>query len=61
VQALKSAGHFAILCNHGMGHTIPFAATASVGRFLADHPFGTDPSPYGGGLPQGFPSYCTIP
>lgn len=57
---LTAAGHFAFLCNHGGGHRIPDGAQASVIQFFFDHPYGTDPSPYAGGLPAGFPSYCTL-
>jgi poly(3-hydroxybutyrate) depolymerase len=53
------AGHFTILCNHGMGHTIPTAAAPSVVQFFFDHPYKVTPSPYANGLPSGFPSYCT--
>lgn len=55
---LTNAGHFAVLCNHGMGHRIPMAQP-SVARFFQDHPFGVTPAPYAGGLPQGFPAYCS--
>lgn len=27
---------------------------------LLDHPFGTIPSPYKGGLPANFPDYCEV-
>jgi predicted esterase len=57
---LRSKGHFAFICDHGMGHSIPTDARNSVHQFLQDHPFGTDPSPYVSGLPSGFPSYCSL-
>jgi predicted esterase len=57
---LEGKGHFAFLCNHGGGHSIPTDARASVWQFLFEHPYGTNPSPYAGGLPGGFPSYCTL-
>ena len=59
-MSLTTAGRFAFICNHGMGHRIPTAAVGSVWQFLQDHPFGTRPSPYAGGLPAGFPSYCAL-
>ena len=59
-DALTDAGHFAFICDHGMGHTIPTDAVDSVRQFFVDHPFGTTPSPYAGGLPTGFPSYCSL-
>ncbi|OJH37821.1 hypothetical protein [Cystobacter ferrugineus] len=55
---LKSKSQFAMLCNHGRGHTIPTDARAAVWQFLQAHPFGTVPSPYAGGLPSTMPSYC---
>lgn len=58
-SALTAAGRFSVICNHGLGHRIPTAATASVWRFLQDHPFGTTPSPWAAALPPGVPSYCT--
>ena len=57
---LQSKGHFAFICDHGMGHKIPSDARASVWQFFQDHPFGTAPPPYAAGLPQGFPSYCGL-
>ena len=57
---LKGSGHFAFICDHGMGHSIPTDAVDSVRRFFEDHPYGTDPSPYVSGLPAGFPSYCAL-
>jgi hypothetical protein len=52
-------GRFVIICGHGGGHTLP--GPINGGRdwqFLLDHPFGTSPSPYAGGLPAGYPAYC---
>jgi predicted esterase len=57
---LVADGHFAFLCNHGRGHMVPTDAAASVWQFFQAHPFGTNPSPYAGGLPQGFPTYCSL-
>ena len=58
-NALTGAGHFAFVCNHGGGHSLP-PAVASSWQFLSDHPYGTNPSPYAGGLPSTMPSYCTL-
>ncbi len=57
---LRANGHFGFICDHGGGHTIPLADVAATWRFMKDHPFGTQPSPYAGGLPAGFPSYCAL-
>lgn len=58
---IEALGGFAFICDHGMGHTIPQgAAQAGVWKFFLDHPFGTKPSPYAGGLPDGFPDYCAL-
>jgi len=59
-QDLTDAGHFAAICNHGNGHSIPTDATASVWQFFQDHPYGRSPSPYADGLPADFPSYCAL-
>jgi hypothetical protein len=55
-----AAGHFAPLCNHGSGHTVPLDAVPSVISFLFDHPYGAVPSPYQNGFPPGFPEYCVL-
>lgn len=58
---LVSKGGFAVRCNHGGGHCgSPAEVKSAQWQFLKDHPFGTDPEPYEGGLPDGFPSYCEI-
>ncbi len=59
-STLKGAGHFAALCDHGMGHMIPTAAAPSVWAFFQANGFGVYPSPYAGGLPSSFPSYCSL-
>jgi predicted peptidase len=66
---LKSKGHFAFICNHNSGHTIPIKITTSaqpdarpsILEFFLAHPFGTVPSPYANALPAGFPDYCALP
>lgn len=57
---LKAAGHFAAICDHGMGHAIPLDAAPSVAAFFAANPWGAWPSPYEDGLPASFPSYCSL-
>lgn len=58
---ILSHGGFAINCQHGLGHCgAPAALQTSAWQFLKDHPFGTKPSPYAGGLPSGFHSSCKI-
>ncbi len=59
-DALQAAGHFAFICDHGGGHRIPTNAVASVVQFFFDHPYGTEPSPYATGLPEGFPAFCAL-
>jgi len=56
---LTELGHDAILCKHGQGHTYyagikPEAAI----KFFADHPFGTNVSPYKEALPEEFSEIC---
>jgi hypothetical protein len=57
---LGSAGHFTAICDHGGGHVIPLDAAPSVAAFFAANGWGAWPSPYSGGLPMSFPSYCTL-
>ncbi len=59
-STLTGAGHFAAICDHGMGHAIPTAAAPSVALFFQANGFGVYPSPYAGGLPASFPSYCML-
>jgi dienelactone hydrolase len=59
-EDLTARGQFAFLCNHDGGHTIPAELGPSAWRFLQDHPWGTRPSPYAGGLPASFPDYCAL-
>jgi poly(3-hydroxybutyrate) depolymerase len=59
-DTLVSEGHFAFMCNHGQGHTVPSSGPASAWQFLLDHPFGVRPEPYAAGLPKGFPVYCAL-
>jgi hypothetical protein len=57
---LQGMGHFAAICDHGMGHSIPLAAAPSVALFFQANGFGVSPSPYAKGLPSSFPSYCML-
>lgn len=63
-ELLQGAGRFAVLCDHGNGHTVP-SGNDQIGamlQFLEDHPWGTSPSPYTNGLPGSWPNgYCSIP
>jgi hypothetical protein len=56
-SVLDARGHYAAICNTGMGHTIPRDARGSVWRFFQDHPYGVA-SPYREGLPEGFHASC---
>lgn len=61
-ETLERAGHFAVVCDHGRGHTIPpEAGLSSAWRFLMDHPYASYPSPYASGLPEGFYDACVGP
>ncbi len=59
-EDLRANGQFAMICNHEMNHTIAVDAVPSLWQFFQDHPYGTDPSPYVDGLPDGFPDYCSL-
>jgi hypothetical protein len=54
-------GGFAVNCIHSSGHCgAPAALYSSAWQFMKDHPYGTKPSPYAGGLPSGFHPSCKI-
>ncbi len=57
-QALLDNGQASVVCNHGMGHTVPADARAAAWQYLQDHPFGVTPEPYTDTLPAAFPAYC---
>jgi predicted esterase len=57
---LTANGNFAFICDHGGGHTVPSGYGSSVANFFFSHPFGTEPSPYVGALPSGFPADCSL-
>ena len=59
---LQARGHFAFICDHGQGHSIPKTdnTQGAIGEFFAAHPYGTVPSPYEAGLPGTFPSWCGL-
>jgi hypothetical protein len=54
-------GGFAVNCIHSTGHCgAPRALYEFAWQFLKDHPFGTKPSPYAGGLPAEAHESCQI-
>lgn len=59
---LAARGQFAFICDHGLGHDIPKSdgVQDAIGQFFEAHPFGVTPSPFAAGLPEGFPSWCTL-
>jgi hypothetical protein len=58
--ALKNAGHFAMLCDHGGRHALPSSAVKDgIVQFFVDHPYGTNPSPYAGGKIPSAISICS--
>jgi predicted esterase len=56
---LKADGHFALLCNHGGGHSIPSSYKTSAWTFFQAHGYGVNPSPWAGGLPATGFDICT--
>jgi predicted esterase len=60
LKFLQGKGQFAFVCDHGKGHWLPPGGGAATWRFFQDHPFGTSPSPYKGGLPASIPTYCKL-
>jgi hypothetical protein len=58
---IAKKGGFAVDCNHGGGHVAaPPNLKAAAWDFLKKHPFGFGVSPYAGGLPANYPTYCMI-
>ena len=43
--ALVDSGHFAVLCDHGMGHQVPADAALPAGNSCRTHPYGVTPEP----------------
>jgi predicted esterase len=56
---LKENGHYALLCDHNSGHTVPAEAAMAGWEFMQAHPFGVTPEPWANALPASIPSYCT--
>lgn len=54
----RSAGHPVVDCDHGAGHWYPNETRAMLPRFLLDHPFGLERSPYEDERPAAVPEYC---
>lgn len=52
--------HFALSCDHGMGHVLRPEFMDVVVPFLLDHPMDVATLPYQDGLPEGLPAYCTV-
>jgi hypothetical protein len=58
---IAKKGGFAVDCDHGGPHVgAPLDLKAAGWDFLKAHPFGFGTSPYAGGLPASYPSYCMI-
>lgn len=59
---LNDRGNDAIICNHSGGHSLPQGLLGpELVEFFADHPKGSNPSPWASsGLPGSFPAYCTF-
>ena len=57
---LNGLGHDVVICNHGMTHNDWPSSfdTPKYVEFFHDHPRGVTHSPYAGGLPADYPSYC---
>ena len=61
IERLTTNGNFLFKCNHGGGHTLNAMLPLPMWEYFKSHPFGVDPEPYAGGLPEGvFPDFCTL-
>jgi poly(3-hydroxybutyrate) depolymerase len=62
IERLGTNGNYLFTCNHGGGHTLNAMLPLPMWEFFKSHPYGTDPEPYAGGLPDGeFPDFCVTP
>ena len=57
LDILTDNQHFALSCDHGMGHVLRPEFMDVVVPFLLDHPMGAETPD---GLPEGLPAYCTV-
>lgn len=55
---LTENGHDAILCEHDLNHTVAGISPESMINFFAEHPFGTEVSPYREKMPEDFSKIC---
>jgi hypothetical protein len=62
MSLLEDNGHFAVHCNHGLGHNLPFNAPNWIYSFLFAHEFGDKESIFSDPMQRGaFPDYCVWP
>lgn len=62
--ALQADGHYVVLCNHGLGHTIPQGGLNWAVTFLKAHNYGTvghSPIADDSAAQATFPNYCVFP
>ncbi len=59
-EDLLADGHFVVLCDHGMGHTVPAEGIDMVPDWLLAHRFG-EPSPFEDGDLSALPDWCYLP
>ena len=61
LENITKAGALTVDCNHSIGHCrAPAALYENAWTFMKAHPFNVGESPYKGGLPAGFPTYCKV-
>jgi predicted esterase len=57
----KMHGGYVVNCNHGGGHCMaPAALQTAAWKFMKEHPWGVNPSPWGSMIPAGVPEYCKV-
>jgi len=59
-DSLVADGHFAVLCDHGQGHTITSPLLTAGYSFLQNHAYADVESPLASGLSAVYPSFCAI-
>lgn len=59
-EQLYNDGHFVAICDHGLGHSVPYDGAVWDAIFLFAHQWSDGSSPFKDGLTSDFPDYCQV-
>lgn len=59
-EQLFQDGHVVALCDHGLGHSVPYDGAIWDAVFLFNHQWSDGSSPFKDGLTSEFPNYCAM-